>query len=83
MYQPIDPVVLNNFSYLQQYLTREEQLTPNSEVRMMDSCVLVIEAILDGKLVLCTEQPDLPEPAPAEETPEDTGSEPPDEVESE
>lgn len=68
MLKKIDPQVNNNFRYLRQYITSPNQVTHNDEVPIMNSCIGLIDAILEGTIVLCAEKPDL-DPAP-EETPE-------------
>ncbi len=70
MLKPIDKVAMNNFGYLKDYLTSPEQSTPNDQVSIMNACVGLIDAILSGRLVICAEEPELPEPL-AEQPPED------------
>ena len=71
MYKPLDKNVINNFEYLKDYLTRPQQVTPNHEVPVMNACTGLIDAIIQGKLFVCSEEPETLEP-PQEAAPEET-----------
>jgi hypothetical protein len=66
MFNPIDAKIKNNFSYLKDYLLREDKVTLNTELSLMGSCLGLIDAILEGRLIICEEQPDPPAAAPEE-----------------
>lgn len=68
MLKKIDLVVVNNLQYLKEYLTSPEQVTPNDELQIMTSSIGLIDAIIQGKLVICQEEPDVEPPAAPKET---------------
>lgn len=67
MLNPIDEKIKNNIGYLKDYLLREDKVTPNTELPLMGSCLGLIDAILEGKLIICEERPDPPAAAAAPE----------------
>jgi hypothetical protein len=60
MLKEIDPNVKNNFDYLKDYLLRKDKVTPNVELQVMGSCLGIIDAILDGKIILCEDAVEIP-----------------------
>ncbi len=72
MLKPVDKRVVTNFEYLMQYLTSPEQVTRNNEVGVMNASIALLDAIIQGKLVLCADEPEQPpaDPDKIEEIPE-------------
>lgn len=72
MLKPVDSRVAANFEYLVQYLTSPEQVTRNNEVGIMNASIGLLDAIIQGKLVLCSDEPEQPpaDPDKIEEIPE-------------
>ena len=75
MLKPIDKNIINNFEYLRGYLTSPGQVTRNDEVGIMNASIGLIDAIIQGKLFVCVDEPEIPgmpedppEPAAPEET---------------
>lgn len=68
MLKKIDQAAINNFQYLKEYLTSPDQVTPNNELMIMTSSIGLIDAIIQGKLVICQEEPDVEAPAAHTET---------------
>ncbi len=69
MFRPIDENVKRNFQYLKEYLSSPDQVTRNNEIPIMNASIGLLDAIIQGKLFICADEPE-PEPLdpPAEES---------------